>query len=53
MNDGEKFNVGYKLGRLIFDLFVIIAAIDSIPVKEVIDHWVSAYVGERIQEGGD
>lgn len=50
MESEARYQLGYSLGLVIYSLFKIVASIDNLPVRDAIDHWVSVYVSERIQD---
>lgn len=44
----EKHEFGLQVGETIVAMFNLLAKLDNIPVQDVIDTWIEAYVAERI-----
>lgn len=53
LSEDDRYELGVRLGKVIWQIFEAIAAADGMAVHEAVEEWISAYIAERIIAPGD
>lgn len=48
----ERYELGVRLGRIVWQIFELIAKADGVDVHEAVQEWIAAYVAEQITAPG-